>query len=77
MKNMAYIIGLYVIRRKVNKENVYTKYVTTTDPVTGSFSIKNLLGTTWLTRHPIPMEIMHDKGSEFIGHRFRKSLIEK
>ena len=42
MKNMAYIIGLYVIRRKVNKENVYTKYVTTTDPVTGSFNIKKL-----------------------------------
>ena len=30
----------------------------------------------WMSRCPIPMEIMYDQGSEFIGHNFRKSLIE-
>ena len=30
----------------------------------------------WFTKYPIPMEITYDQGSEFIGHGFRKSLIE-
>ena len=30
----------------------------------------------WLTRYPIPIEITYDQGKEFIGHKFRKSLIE-
>ena len=58
------------------------------DPVTGWFeiaqyhnkraiSIANLVGTTWLSRYPRPMEITYDQGSEFIGHEFIKSLIEK
>ena len=57
------------------------------DPVTGWFvivqyddreaiTIANLVETTWLSRYPIPIEIMYDQGKEFIGHEFRKSLIE-
>ena len=58
------------------------------DPVMGWFkitqyddkrtiAISNLVETTWLTKYPRLMEIMYDQGSEFIGHEFRKSLIEK
>ena len=39
-------------------------------------SIVNLDETIWLTRYPRQMEIMYDQGSEFIGHEFRKSIIE-
>ena len=39
-------------------------------------SIANLVGTMWLSRYPNPMEITYDQGSEFIGHEFRKYLIE-
>ena len=57
------------------------------DPVTGYFelaqyhykiaiSIANLVGTTWLSRYPRPIDIRYDQGSEFIGHKFRKFLIE-
>ena len=57
------------------------------DPVTGWFeiaqfddkrviSIVNLVETMWMSRYPIPIEITYDQGSEFIGHKFRKSLIE-
>ena len=57
------------------------------DPVTGWFeviqyddkiaiSITNLVETTWMSRYPIPIEITYDQGNGFIGHEFRKSLIE-
>ena len=36
----------------------------------------NLVETTFLSKWPIPMEIMYDKWSEFIGREFRTSLIE-
>ena len=39
-------------------------------------SIANLVENKWLSRYPIPMEITYDQGSEFIGHEFRKFLIE-
>ena len=39
--------------------------------------IANLVETTWLSRYHRPMEITYDQGSEFIGHEFRKSLIEE
>ena len=39
-------------------------------------TIANLVETTWLYRHPRPIEITYDQGKEFIGHKFRKSLIE-
>ena len=38
--------------------------------------IANLVETMWLTRYTIPTEIRYDQGSEFIGHEFRKYLIE-
>ena len=52
------------------------------NPVTGWFEImkykdkraipiENLVETTWLSRHPRPMETTYDQGSEFIGHDFR------
>ena len=40
-------------------------------------SIVNLVENKWLSRYPIPMEIMYDQGSEFIGHEFIKSILEK
>ena len=56
-------------------------------PVTGWFKIRHydnrrsrifikLVLTTWLTGYPKPMEITYDQVSEFIGHEFRKSLVE-
>ena len=56
------------------------------DPVTGwfkitkyndkrSISIAKLVETMWLSRYPRLMEITYEKGSEFIGHEFRKPLI--
>ena len=57
------------------------------DPVTGwleivryynkiAITIANSVETMWLSRYPRPIEIMYDQGSEFIGHEFRKSLID-
>ena len=57
------------------------------DPVTGRFeivqyddkiaiTIANLVETTWMSRYPGPIEITYDQGKYFIGHKFRKSLIE-
>ena len=54
------------------------------DPVTGwfelaqyedkrSISIAKLVKTTWMSRYPIPIEIMYDQGNDFIGNKFRKS----
>ena len=40
-------------------------------------STAKLVETTWLTRYIRPMEIMYGQGSEFIGHEFIKSLLEK
>ena len=42
-----------------------------------NISIVNLVETTWLTKYPRTMESTHDQGSEFIGHEFRKYLIEE
>ena len=39
--------------------------------------IASLVKDMWWTRYPRPMEIMHDQVSEFIGHEFRKSVIEE
>ena len=38
--------------------------------------ITNLVETTWLSRFPRPTEITYDQGEEFIGHDFKKPLIE-
>ena len=56
-------------------------------PVTGWFeivqysdkialSIANLVESMWLSRYPIPTEIMYDQGKAFIGCELRKSKIE-
>ena len=82
------IIGPCVIIIKLHKEKLNLKAVTMIDPVTGWFkimqyddkraiSITNLVENTWLPRYPRPMEITCVQGSEFIGHEFRKYLIEK
>ena len=82
------LVGNYVIRRKGKKEILNLKAVTMLDPGTGSseiaqyndkisISIADLVETTWLSRYPRPMEITYDQGSEFIGHEFSKSLIER
>ena len=68
--------------------NLNLKTVTIIDPLIGwskitkydrkiVLSIANLVETTWLTRYSLPMEITYEKGSEFIGHEFRKPPIEK
>ena len=81
------IIGLYIIWRKLQNENLILKDFTTIHPVTGWFkimqydnkcaiSIVKLIETTWMVRYPRPMEIMYDQVSEFIIHKLRKPLIE-
>ena len=55
-----------------------------TDIVTGWFeiaqyndkraiSITNLVETMWLSRYSRPIEVTYDRGSEFIGHKFRNT----
>ena len=57
------------------------------DPVMGWFkiaeydnkhaiTITNLVETKCLTMYPWTMEITYDRVSEFIGHEFRKPLIQ-
>ena len=81
------LIGPYIILRKGMKENLNLKAVTMIDHVTWWFkitqykdkreiTIADLVETMWLSRYPRPMEITYDQGKEFIGHEFRKSLIE-
>ena len=40
-----------------------------------AINIANLVKTTWMSRYPIPIEITYNKGKEFIGHEFIKSVI--
>ena len=81
------LIGPYVIRRKSKKGNPQLKSVTIIESVTGWFeviqyddkieiTIEDLVETTWMSRYPIPIEIMYDQGTEFICPKFRKSLIK-
>ena len=42
-----------------------------------AITIANLVKTTRLSRYPRPIGITYDQGKYFIGHKFRKSLIEK
>ena len=76
-------MGLYVILINEKKEYLNLKLVTMFDPVTGfsqmtqynnkhEIKITNLVGTTWLTRHPCTTRITVDQVSEFIGYDFRK-----
>ena len=58
------------------------------DPVTGWFeiaqyndkraiSISNLVETKCLSRYPIPIEIMYDQGSYFIGNEYRNHQLKQ
>ena len=51
------------------------------EPVTGWFEITqcskkkdtkitNLAETTYVVKHPWPVDIMHDQGGRFLGHEF-------
>ena len=64
------------------------KAVTMMDPVTGwfeitkyndkkSMKISNLVKTMWLVRYIWPVEILYDRGGEFLGHEFKIGLIEQ
>ena len=65
-KLCVYLIGPFVMSRKIQKEKLNFKYVMVIDPVTGSYelmeynkkraiSIANLVETTWLSRYPRTM----------------------
>ena len=67
------LVGPYVIQINGKKGNLWLKAVTVVDPVTGWFeisqyeykraiSIANLVEATWISRYPIPIEIMYDQG---------------
>ena len=55
---------------------VWSEITQCNDKISISISIANLVETAWLSRYYRPMEITYDQGSEFIGHDFRKYLIE-
>ena len=42
-----------------------------------AISIEKLVGSMRLARYPRPTEVIYTQGPEFIGHEFRKSLIEE
>ena len=67
------LIGPYVIRRKVQQENLHLKAITIIYPLTGWFeimkyndkraiSIEDLNENTWPYRYPIPTGIKYDQG---------------
>ena len=78
-KLCVYIIGPYIIGRKIKNEKLHLKLFTMINHVTEWFeiakydnkiaiSIANLVETAWLYRYPRPIEITYDLGSEFVGH---------
>ena len=80
------IIGPYTLKRK-GKPDLTCKCVAMIDPATGWFEIKefkeqkymqniaNIVEQEWLTRYPWPTQVIHDRGSEFIGYFFREMLV--
>jgi hypothetical protein len=78
------LIGPYTIRRKGQK-SLICKCVTMIDPATGWFEIHqyddkraitvaNIAEEEWFSRYPWPTQVTFDRGSEFIGHEFKKML---
>ena len=74
------MIGPYSSKQGKEKDaNVLTIHcVTMIDPATGWFEmvptttkeaamVANIVETTWLTRYPLPQEIVYDRGTEFLG----------
>ena len=63
------------------------KCCTMIDPATGWFeiaqyndksaiTIANLVEQQWLSRYPLPNQVIFDRGSEFIGHEFKTMMTE-
>jgi hypothetical protein len=78
------LIGPYTIRGKGQK-NLICKCVTMIDPATSWFEIHqyddkraitvaNIAEEEWFSRYPWPTQVTFDRGSEFIGHEFKKML---
>ena len=74
------LIGPYTIKRK-RKPDLHVKCVTMIDPATGwfeiaeyddkqSITVANIVERMWLTRYPLPTQIIFDRGSEFMGQDF-------
>jgi cleavage and polyadenylation specificity factor subunit 1 len=74
------MIGPYTIKQGTgeNANKITIHCVTMIDPATGWFEMVNtttkdaatiadIVETTWLTRYPIPQEIIYDRGTEFLG----------
>jgi hypothetical protein len=81
------MIGPCQIRRK-GKKTSRLQAITVIDPATGWFEIiqsetktadvvANEVEITWLSRHPWPMRITCDHGSEFIGSEFQHLIEEE
>ena len=75
------LIGPYTIKRK-GRKSLTVKCATMIDPATGwfeiaqyddkkSITIANIVEQQWLTRYPLPTQVIFDRGSEFIGHDFK------
>jgi hypothetical protein len=80
------LIGPYTIKRK-GQIALTVKCVTMIDPATGwfeiaqyndkqSYTIANIVDTTWFSRYPLPSQVIFDRGTEFIGHDFQHMLSE-
>ena len=80
------LIGPYKIER-IGQEDLELKAVTMIDPATSwfeivqyddkkSMTVANIVENTWLTRYPRPDICTMDRGSEFIGHAFKKELMQ-
>lgn len=78
------LIGPYKINRK-GKPVLVCRCVTMIDPATGWFEISqyrdkesitvaNIVEEQWLSRYPWPTQVVHDRGSEFIGANFQQML---
>src|SRR5210317_1033386 len=74
------MIGPYTIKQGKGKDApvIHLNCVTMIDPATGWFkmvptfkkdagTIANLVESTWLTRYPLPSELIYDRGTEFLG----------
>jgi len=81
------LIGPYTIERK-DGTTLNLQAVTMIDPATGWFEIAqyddkkaitvaNIVEQTWLARYPRPNLCTIDRGSEFIGHKFKNELCKK
>src|SRR5210317_352670 len=79
-KLCVHMIGPYTIKQGKEKDAkaITLNCVTMIDPATGWFemvptkkkdagTIANIVEQTWLTRYPLPQELIYDRGTEFLG----------